>query len=366
MGRKKRRSNPLCRWTSAIRAGVFVFSMILPLIGLWGSVVLAAAPTAESMRVKLVYPANIFTYSPVVVLQGRKLLEQEGIIPEWTRTGSGSLAVQVVVGGKVLAGAISADAMLDANARGADLFAVGGLTKNMNDLVVHKDIYEEMKKRGATVDSPLEARLQALKQILKGKVIVYTRPGSGTHRNAMWLLKQKIGLDPEREVNMVSVGGTPTMLAALSRGSAQGFTLSPPEPDIAVHRGFGVIVVSAAEIREWSEKQNSVLAFKRGELERNQELARKLTRAFAKANNFTLDHPGEAARIMWEMWFPETDQAVIQKAFTNQVKGNRWNRDGLMNQKLWDGTQEAGLEAGQIPARADTSEGRLWSNRFLR
>src|SRR5580765_6602880 len=82
----------------------------------------------------------------------------------------------------------------------------------------------------------------SIKQIsdLKGKRFAVSRIGSADHTATMFVMP-KLGIQPDREMNIVQVGSVPSRYAALVSGSVQGALLIPPETVKAKEQGFRVI-----------------------------------------------------------------------------------------------------------------------------
>jgi len=111
------------------------------------------------------------------------------------------------VAGSVKVGNISGGALANAAVGGADLVCVGSFINTLPyDLVVHESI-----------KSP---------QGLKGKSVGISRVGSSSDVAARVLLKA-LGLEPDRDVAILQVGGSPERAASFRTGRIAGFT-SPP------------------------------------------------------------------------------------------------------------------------------------------
>ena len=78
-----------------------------------------------------------------------------------------------------------------------------------------------------------------IKQIseLKGKRFAVSRIGSADHTATMFVLP-KLGIQPDKEINIVQVGSVPARFAALVNGSVQAALLIPPETVKARELGY--------------------------------------------------------------------------------------------------------------------------------
>jgi NitT/TauT family transport system substrate-binding protein len=98
-------------------------------------------------------------------------------------------------------------------------------------VVVKSDI---LAKLGVTEQSPLEAKLAALKGLRMGS----TGPGGAPDNLLRWLAVRG-GMNPQTDMRLVPIqGGGPAIVAALQQGVIDGFCLSSPTSDLAVTR-FG-------------------------------------------------------------------------------------------------------------------------------
>src|ERR1700722_20128342 len=81
---------------------------------------------------------------------------------------------------------------------------------------------------------------------LKGKTVAVTSPGSLTANLARYFVKEA-GLDPDKDVSLVSVGGGGEILGALKSGKADAAMLFEPFVTIAIQQGFATMLVDVPE-----------------------------------------------------------------------------------------------------------------------
>jgi NitT/TauT family transport system substrate-binding protein len=84
--------------------------------------------------------------------------------------------------------------------------------------------------------------LPEVKQVtdLKGKPISPSRPGTGPH-HAMWLVLQKAGLDPARDVKQLPIPGSQSRIAALNSKQVYATILNPPFTSVARKAGLRLL-----------------------------------------------------------------------------------------------------------------------------
>ena len=76
---------------------------------------------------------------------------------------------------------------------------------------------------------------------LKGKIIGISSFGGTPHSEAIMILR-KHGLDPERDVTFLQVGGSSTRYTALNSGSIHAALLTPPFNKLAHKKGFNELL----------------------------------------------------------------------------------------------------------------------------
>jgi NitT/TauT family transport system substrate-binding protein len=169
---------------------------------------------------------------------------------------------------------------------------------------------------------------------LRGGVV-----GHGGTRGSHWFaaveMVKHLGLDPERDVQLLSVGDVEKGFAALFSGSVAGVVLSPPYDSRAVAAGYRRLVDGSQMLPRYPEA--GLIAHK-GKLQENPDEVRRMTRAVLKATQYAQanreqgialvqrdwDLDGETARIAVETVMPtfnldgevsdEVMRAAIQRA----------------------------------------------------
>jgi len=118
------------------------------------------------------------------------------------------------------------------NARAQDL-SVRCIIQSVDTYATHVVLTKAaMAKAGVTQDSPLPAKIAALRGLKLGT----TGPAASPDNLFRWLAVQG-GMDPNKDMRLVPVqGGGPGMMAAIQQGVIDGFALSSPSSDIAAAR----------------------------------------------------------------------------------------------------------------------------------
>jgi NitT/TauT family transport system substrate-binding protein len=158
-------------------------------------------------KIKISYSSIDAPNANWYIAEDRRLYQKYGLETDLVFISSSTTNVAAVVAGSVKVGNISGGALANAAVGGADLVCVGSFINTLPyDLVVHESI-----------KSP---------QGLKGKSVGISRVGSSSDVAARVLLKA-LGLEPDKDVAILQVGGSPERAASFRTGRIAGFT-SPP------------------------------------------------------------------------------------------------------------------------------------------
>lgn len=307
------------------------------------------------MPLKLGQNVHTMANAPVYVARAKGFYEAEGLLLTFIMLESGATALQGVIGGDLDAAVSSSGDMVVAAVKGLPVQAVVGIIKQTMDLVARRG-YVAQKR--VDVKAPLRERLLAL----KGATLGMTRVGAITDLYLRWLLRQG-GLDPDRDVQIVQIGGPGPIAAGLKAGRIDGVLWSPPFGEQAEADGYGLPYIRSAEIPAFEPFIHEVIFVRRDRAAGRPEAIRAASRATALGNNFALDQPEESIRILQGYW-PKVAPAVVASAF--QALRPRIPRDGMMAPDNWTSVVDVLHAAGLIKEQADPREGVLWTNRYLR
>ena len=162
------------------------------------------------------------------------LFEKHGLDAEVVVMQGSGIASRALVAGSVQISPIATPSVISADLAGADMVI---LAHTMPGVVQSLMVRPEIKRA----------------EDLKGKKIAVTTYGSLTDFLARHLMKKK-GLNPDRDVALLQVGGDPERLASLRQGGVDGATLSHPAYIMAQRLGFSVLWDFYKEVDyPWSE-----------------------------------------------------------------------------------------------------------------
>lgn len=181
----------------------------------------AALPKTQPLqKVVIGLPRKDISFLPLLVALNSGLFAQEGIELEITEMKSDTLMAALTRGDITFSGAASS--AMRAAAQGMPIRAIAfGLAKTTFSMLTVPEVKQI--------------------QQLKGKAIGVTNLGSSTHTAAQRAL-ESVGLDYDKDVTYVAVGGGAQGLAALEAGSIQAVMLNPDEAARLEERGFNNLV----------------------------------------------------------------------------------------------------------------------------
>src|ERR1043166_6085741 len=193
--------------------------------------------SAQSKPLKQIYVGvssvsmgNIIIY----VTKEAKLFEKYGLYADPVAMRGSGESSKAMIGGSIQVAPIATPTVISADLAGADLVILSHTLPG----VIH-----------AMVVKPEIKRIEDL----KGKKIGVTTFGSLTDFLVRHILRKK-GLNPDRDVALIQIGGDPERIGALKQGAIDAASLSFPGYAIAIKMGFPMLWDSAKEINyPWIE-----------------------------------------------------------------------------------------------------------------
>jgi NitT/TauT family transport system substrate-binding protein len=167
---------------------------------------------------------NIIIY----VTKEAKLFEKYGLYADPVAMRGSGESSKAMIGGSIQVAPIATPTVINAGLSGSDLVILAHTLPG----VVHAMIVKPEIKRV---------------EDLKGKKVGVTTFGSLTDFLVRHILRKK-GLNPDRDVALIQIGGDPERIAALKQGTIDAASLSFPGYGIAMKMGFPMLWDSAKEI----------------------------------------------------------------------------------------------------------------------
>jgi NitT/TauT family transport system substrate-binding protein len=289
-------------------------------------------PAGAAEKVKIAVPARSTAFGPLYHAQHAGYFAGEGLDVEVVvLAGAGS--IQAVINRDAQFALAPGTYQLMAYEKGQRLLSVMSiLNRNVINIVLHKDV---ARARGVTAQTPLADKIRALKGL---RVSGGTPGGFGQQVLTSYLLK--VGLDPQKDVDIVGLGTTPALLVALEQRQVDAFATGTPTPEGAVARGVGVMIVdnSAGEDPDFAEFMMDVLMVTPETVKRQPALVRKVVGALLRSNGWMLEHPVEQALPFMKPVLERLDDAVILAGLQKVRLGIP--RDGRVTERAAALTQE--------------------------
>jgi NitT/TauT family transport system substrate-binding protein len=178
---------------------------------------------------------------------------------------------------------------------------------------------------------------------LKGKTIAVTSPGSLTANLARYFV-QEAGLDPDKDVSLVSVGGGGELLGALKSGKADAAMLFEPFVTIGIQQGFATMLVDVpAKLDAFS---SSPLSTSKAFVEKSNKDARGIFDALAEALVFIHSNPSGTFDVA-KQTFQNADPAVLTAALARLSKW--YSPDGKFTRGNVERTQKISIDMKIMP-----------------
>jgi NitT/TauT family transport system substrate-binding protein len=173
-------------------------------------------------RARIGWAAMTASHTPLWVAQEKGMFMKQGLAAETIFFGAGPPAMQALVAGDLDIVVTSAPNVVNPRLGGADTVMVMSIIPTFIDHIIS----------AANITTP---------ELLKGKVGSVNRQGSISDMGLRLSLK-RLGIDPEKDVRIVSAGGNPERLAAISNGLAQFTIMNEPFIKEAERLGFRDLV----------------------------------------------------------------------------------------------------------------------------
>ena len=190
---------------------------------------------------------------------------------------------------------------------------------------------------------------------LKDKPVGVSRRGSYPH-NLARMVARRGGLDPERDLLIVEIPDTSSVIAALSSGAVVGAPIVPPFTDIAEANGARVLYDFAPEKMEYAVA--SLLA-DRGWAARNEPAVLGFLKAIAEAEQMVHTEPEFVTDVYTRWTKTSADSAAAAVALAGRVIPIKM----LPTRKAVERVMEVAAE--QVPAAATADPGQFYDDRYI-
>lgn len=251
--------------------GAFLMKIVMLTALLW----LAISNFAAAQTTVVGYSAVTSVFLPFWIGKEAGLYKKEGLDVQLVYIASSTTMAQAMFAREVAISTVNSGSVVNSTLQGGDLVLMGAV---MNAAAFY------------IMTRPEIANVQDL----KGKKIGVTRLGSSSDFAIREYL-QKHKLQPNRDVNIVQVGGMPELAAALNNGSISAAPLSSPSSHVAQQKGNRVIANLADEgiyfVIAGLTTTRRFLREHRGD-------AKTFLRVFGRATYFMFQQRDEAKKIL--------------------------------------------------------------------
>jgi NitT/TauT family transport system substrate-binding protein len=242
-------------------------------------------------KLRLAWAGFSPTNSPIWVMEDRKLMQKMGVEPEIVSISASPTVLQALLANEIDAASISVTTLASSRLSGADTVMFVGVVPTFVDHIVSL------------------ASITKIEQ-LKGKIGGVNRLGSTSDLGLRLALK-KLGVDPEKDVKIIPVGGNAERFAALSKGLTH-FTIMP-EPFLTQAEKLGfrnLYNVSELKIPFW---WNGVLT-RESIIKAKRPLMQKVARAMVEAIHI-IKTEKEYAKGLFKKNLGVTDPEGLERAY---------------------------------------------------
>ena len=240
---------------------------------------------------------------PIYMAQKYGILESEGIDLRLITAKTSTIIAALVAG--EMDYVTSFNSGLAAAVAGAPLAAVYVTTdKSLLYLISRPDIVDAKTLRGG---------------------IIGHGGTRGAHYHATVAMVKHLGLDPEKDVQLISTMDVTQGMTALFSGRVAATTLSPPYDSMAIRKGYTRLVSGPDVLAKFIENG---LVTGRAKIRDNPDQVRRMLRALVRGLQYTLDHSNEAIALVQKEWNLDREAARIAYdavAPTYNLKGETSN-----------------------------------------
>jgi NitT/TauT family transport system substrate-binding protein len=183
---------------------------------------LCQSPVSAQERARIAWAGSTLAPTPVWVGRDRGFFKKNGIDAEVIAVNSGVTALQALLAKEVELAVISVPSLVASRLGGADTTMIATVVPYFMDQIVTLP----------SITRPEQ---------LKGKTGGVNRQNTSSDMSLRHGLR-RIGIDPDKDVKIIAVGGNPERLAALSRNVIQFSMMGEPFTREAEKAGFKVLV----------------------------------------------------------------------------------------------------------------------------
>jgi ABC-type nitrate/sulfonate/bicarbonate transport system substrate-binding protein len=316
----------------------------------------AAAQSLTKVSIKAVYSSPGLSFAAIFLAERAGLWAKNGLEAEVKQVQGGPLAMVALTNREAqFSGVASTDPVIGWD-KGIKTLAISAFTGSLDmQITAHKDW---MSRVGISPKSPLEAKLKAFKGARFGASTIAGGPAQYTR-----YLARTVGLDPERDMQIVAVGFGAARMAALRTKQVDVTVGSAPESDQVELEGFGSLYVDCThEVPLFREFPYTVAVVTPQLANEQPDLVRRIAQTLGQANDMFHTRFGEAVDILKRL-SPNIPAKAVESALERAK--DSYPRGGRMTSTMWENNVKVAVDLKMISKPLPTAEGEMWTNKFL-
>jgi NitT/TauT family transport system substrate-binding protein len=245
---------------------------------------------AQTKRIAVAYSAISATQSGFYLAKDANIFDKHGLYVDPVYVAGGSRVAQAIIAGE-FAVALAGGNIVFANLAGGDIVTYGGVV-NVPSFYLY-------------VQPAIKSQEE-----LRGKTLGITRYGASTDFTLRFLLK-KWGLEPDREVKVIQMGGQPEILAGMQAGVIHGGVLSSPGDFKAKKAGFSMLANFA---KVGLDYPTTSLVSTRSTIKNDRETVKRFLMAYSEAVD-RLFRDKELAMKVIGKWTRTQDREALESSY---------------------------------------------------
>ncbi|MGN6732024.1 MAG: ABC transporter substrate-binding protein [Candidatus Binatia bacterium] len=250
----------------------------------------ATEVNAQLKRIAAGYSAVSATQIGFYIAKDAKIFEKYGLFVDPVYVAGGSRMAQAIIAGEFPL-ALAGGNIVNADLSGADIVIIGGVV-NVPSFYLFVQ--------------PATKRYEDL----KGKALGITRYGASTDVSLRAYLK-KYGLEPDRDVKILQMGGQPEIVAGMQAGVVQGGILTSPADVKAKKAGF---VMLANFAKEGIDYPTTSLVSTRSTIKKDRDTVKRFLMAYSEAVDRLFRDKELALKILGR-WTRTQDREMLESSY---------------------------------------------------
>jgi NitT/TauT family transport system substrate-binding protein len=245
---------------------------------------------AQTKRIAVAYSAISATQAAFYLAKDASIFEKNALDVDPVYVAGGSRVSQAVIAGEFTV-ALAGGNIVFANLAGGDIVTFGGVV-NVPSFYLY--VQPSIKRQ----------------EDLRSKTLGITRYGASTDFTLRYLLK-KWGLEPDRDVKVIQMGGQPEILAGMQAGVIHGGILSSPGDFKAKKAGFAMLANFA---KTGLDYPTTSLVSTRSTIKADRETVKRFLMAYSEAVD-RLFRDKELAMKVIGKWTRTQDRETLESSY---------------------------------------------------